>query len=745
MRRNFLKYPLVALMAILGFAWASAASVTFTAGVDKAGGTSAGTNLSIEKEGVTITISSGIMGNNDAYRIYSSGTLTVNSTVGAISRVVITQYSSTYPVSRLSVSSGGGSIASGVWTAENNSTSNVVFTASAQVRASKIEVFLYDPYEGKVFMDNVTMTAGQTAPVLFKMKEGSSVSAVQFTITLPQGFTPETNVNGRPVITLASARQTADHSVSGTIEGNNVKVMVYSPTAAELPTVASGDLFTMNLTPDASLQGEYEVTVSDVLASSNALGQVAMEGAAGTITVEPTAVVAQGITLDKSTLVLDINGSDVLHATVTPEGASQVVTWSSSDENIATVDENGTVTAHAAGVATITATTTDGSNLSAECTVTVNVPLATGIELNMTEGSMALGNTSEIIQLFATVTPAEASQQVTWTNTDNNVAVRDDNGNITAVGIGTTTFTATTTDGTNLSASCVFTVTAPLAEGIVLNKTETTLPVGASEQLIATVSPELASQEVTWSSSDENVVSVDQQGNITAVAIGTATVTATTVDGSNLSAECAVTVVAPFAESIALNKSEMELTVGTAEQLIATVSPELASQEVTWSSSDENIASVDAEGNVTGLAVGTATITATTVATVDGEPLSASCEVTVVAEEVKVTELAFAFEVPMNRPLKLDVTPLPADATNPELEWSTADESIAVVEDGTIRGLAVGTTTVTVSTTDGSDIALSFTVNVVEGTLNSADVNNDGVVNTGDVSAVYQAILGLQN
>ena len=95
--------------------------------------------------------------------------------------------------------------------------------------------------------------------------------------------------------------------------------------------------------------------------------------------------------------------------------------------------------------------------------------------------------------------------------------------------------------------------------------------------------------------------------------------------------------------------------------------------------------------------------------------------------------------------MKFAATPAPADATNPTLQWTSADETIATVaDDGTITGVTIGSTTVTVATTDGSEIAMTIAVNVVEGSdvpLNTADVNNDGVINAGDVSAVYDAIL----
>jgi hypothetical protein len=164
--------------------------------------------------------------------------------------------------------------------------------------------------------------------------------------------------------------------------------------------------------------------------------------------------------------------------------------------------------------------------------------------------------------------------------------------------------------------------------GVTLDKSSLTLTAGESDTLTATVAPENASdKEVTWSSSDKNVATVDSTGKVTAVAMGTATITATTSDG-NKTASCAVTVnPAPVpVTGVILKKTTLSLPVGGSETLTAAVGPQNATDKsVSWNSSDERVVTVDSAGKVTAVALGTATITVTTT---DGNK-TATCQVTV--------------------------------------------------------------------------------------------------------------------
>jgi len=163
---------------------------------------------------------------------------------------------------------------------------------------------------------------------------------------------------------------------------------------------------------------------------------------------------------------------------------------------------------------------------------------------------------------------------------------------------------------------------------ISLNKSSETLSVGDSYNMIASILPlNATNQSVTWSSSNSSVASVDSNGKVTAVSAGTATITAKTVDG-NKTDTCNVVVVVNVT-SISLNKSSETFTVGCSDTIIATVSPlNATNQSVTWLSSNSSVATVDSNGKVTAVSVGTASITAKTV---DGSKTD-TCNVIVLSD-----------------------------------------------------------------------------------------------------------------
>lgn len=165
---------------------------------------------------------------------------------------------------------------------------------------------------------------------------------------------------------------------------------------------------------------------------------------------------AEQISLDKTSLTLHGNESQQLTATVLPAAASQELTWTSSDESVATVSQSGLVSAVAAGHAVITATTTDGTDLSASCDVTVLQVQAESIQLNVTTAGLNEGST---LQLTATVLPEECDiKTVIWASNNPSVATVDSNGLVTTHSVGTATITAITTDGSNLSTTCTVTL-----------------------------------------------------------------------------------------------------------------------------------------------------------------------------------------------------------------------------------------------------------------------------------------------
>ena len=348
---------------------------------------------------------------------------------------------------------------------------------------------------------------------------------------------------------------------------------------------------------------------------------------------EITLPTATNISIDYSELSLEIGQTQYLKATVTPIEALQSVTWKSSNESVATVSENGLVTAKSNGTARITATTADGSNLSATCTVTVMIPVD-GISLSNTSLTFSAIDSKET--LTATVTPSNASNKnLEWTSSNPDVAtvtsIVSSRGVVTAKGNGTATITARAKDGSNISATCTVTVTIPV-DGISLSNTSLTFTaLNTTQTLTATVSPSsAANKKLTWTSSNTSVATVSSNGVVTSKGNGTATITAKATDGSNISATCSVTVSAPIlVTGVSLNKTSLTFSaLNTTQTLTATITPSDASNKIlTWTSSNTDVATVNIYGVVTSKGYGTATITATAT---DGSNKSATCSVTVV-------------------------------------------------------------------------------------------------------------------
>lgn len=257
----------------------------------------------------------------------------------------------------------------------------------------------------------------------------------------------------------------------------------------------------------------------------------------------------------------------------------------------------------------------------------------TGVTLEQTEAFLAPKGT---VTLVAIVSPDTAlDKSLKWSSSDTSVATVDANGKVTGVKNGTVVITVTTTDG-EFKATANVTVTSeniPVT-GVTLNKATLALGTGKTETLKAIVAPAGATNSaVTWSSSDTNIATVDANGKVTAKKEGTATITVTTKDGSK-TAKCIVTVKNIAVTGVTLSKTTLSIVEGSTSTLTATIKPTDATNKgVTWSSSDTNIATVDANGKVTAKSVGTATITVTTK---DGTK-TAKCTVTVTEKVFKYT------------------------------------------------------------------------------------------------------------
>ena len=261
---------------------------------------------------------------------------------------------------------------------------------------------------------------------------------------------------------------------------------------------------------------------------------------------KPAAPVAvSSVGLNSTSITLKNIRNYKLTATVSPSNASnKTITWTSSNGNVAKVDQNGNVTAVNEGTATIIAKSNNGK--IATCKVTVINPASVAVSsVGLNSTSITLKNIRNY-KLTATVSPSNASNKtITWTSSNSNVARVDVNGNVTAVNAGTATITAKSNNGKTTTCKVTVINPASVAVSSVGLKSSTTIVKGKTEKLTATVSPSNASNKaVTWTSSNSNVARVDANGNITAVNAGTATITAKSNNGKITT--CKVTVNNPY-------------------------------------------------------------------------------------------------------------------------------------------------------------------------------------------------------
>ena len=348
-------------------------------------------------------------------------------------------------------------------------------------------------------------------------------------------------------------------------------------------------------------------------------------------------VPATAVTLDKSALSLTEGETAKLTATVQPEDTTDTLIWSTSNDKVATV-KDGTVTAVAAGTATITATC---GSFKAECTVTVKAPAAAPISVKVGETACPVTQVGDLedpttLQYRAvvpygsdvTIEVADASFLMVTDSNDNYINEEGVNPfSLTAAQLEALVVTGFETPFTPAAASKIaimsiidatagtsyylyieLTREAVPATSVTLDKTELTLKPTEKTVLTATVAPENTTDTLVWTSSDETVATV-KDGTVTAKKAGTTTITATC---GSVKAECAVTVTAPIeATGVKLSSSKLALFTGDVAVLTAEVEPaDTTDKTVIWTSSKPEVASV-ANGTITALTVGETVVTAT--------------------------------------------------------------------------------------------------------------------------------------
>ena len=429
--------------------------------------------------------------------------------------------------------------------------------------------------------------------------------------------------------------------------------------------------------------------------------------------VEGTAYTVTSIELDKEVLELKVDDIYSLKTIINPPEAKDTeLTWHSSNEKVAKVDNKGTVTALAVGTSTITVKTGNGN--TAICIVKV-----TAIEDEDDDFDKIVFDVNSIVlkdgikyTIDYSIEPKDANVKLIWESSDTKVATVED-GIIQTLAPGTTTITAkkankeaivyvTVVKGDSSTPDVIDDGKEIKAVSINMNQTELNMKVSQDYKLTAEVLPSnTTNKAVTYKSTNTEVATVDATGKVVAVAKGTATITATTANG--IVAEVKVTVdeeKAKEIESITLSIKNVSLSPGNTIQLVETYSPsDAAVEKITWTSSDNNVATVE-DGLVTAMRNGTATITVSS-----DSGVKATCNITVNSSVVTVTTVNInpsSVSIRVNGTTQLSAEFYPPYASNKTLTWRSSNKSIATVDgNGLVTGKKAGQATIFATSSNG--------------------------------------------
>ncbi|GAB1341994.1 beta strand repeat-containing protein [Gemmatimonas sp.] len=461
------------------------------------------------------------------------------------------------------------------------------------------------------------------------------------------------------------------------------------------------------------------------VAPGSALISATVDGVIGsfTVTVVPVPVATVTVALAATSLlpgqtttataIARSQGGDAL--------AGRIVTWTSLTPAVATVSATGVVTAIATGTSVIRATV---EGVSGQATVTVSpTPVAT-VSVSLAASALFVGQTTQgTADLRGAANQVLTGRAVIWSSANTAVATVSSTGLVTAVSPGTTTITATSEEK---SGTATVTVSLVPVDSVHVTLADSSITVGATVQgtavLRAATGTVLSGRTVTWSSSNSAVATVNASGLVTAVAAGTANISATS-EGKTDSAPLTVSPAPVSSVTVSLNPTSIQVggtSTGTATTRDASNNV-LNGRAVTWASSNTSIATVNASGVVTGVAAGTATITATS------EGVNGTADITVT--NVPVSSVSVVLN-----PTSIQVggtstgTATTRDASNNVLNgrtvtWASSNTAIATVNtSGVVTGVAAGTTTIT-ATSEGVNGTADITVTNVPVSSVSVSLN----------------------
>ena len=560
------------------------------------------------------------------------------------------------------------------------------------------------PVEGAEFTwssgDDSVATVDETGLVTAAGNGNTRVTASASAATASADVTVEQQVAGVTVSPAADTLLALGDTLRLTAEA--VDANGHPVEGAEF-TWSSGDdsVATVDETGLVTAAGNGNARVTASAGAATASADVTVEQQVAGVTVSPAAdtLLALGDTLRLTAEAEDANGHPV-------EGAE--FTWSSGDDSVATVDETGLVTAAGNGNARVTAS---AGAATASADVTVEQQVAGVTVSPAADTLLALGDTLRLTAeaVDANGHPVEGAE-FTWSSGDDSVATVDETGLVTAAGNGNARVTASAGAAT---ASADVTVEQQVAGVTVSPAADTLLALGDTLRLTAEAvdanGHPVEGAEFTWSSGDTLVARVDDSGLVTGVAAGDVAISAVT---SGVTGQAALAVVAPAPTSVAVTPEAVTLTaLGQEEQLTAEVRDQIgrvmAEVDVSWSSGDTAVATVDSAGLVTAVRTGSILVTAT------AGDASGTAAVRVTQSAGSVVVSPAVATVALGNTLRLAAEAFDGNGhlvVGAEFSWSTSDVSVATVDgSGLVRGVDEGTAAIS-ATAGGASGTAAITV-----------------------------------
>ena len=426
-----------------------------------------------------------------------------------------------------------------------------------------------------------------------KSKDGTDITVSTTLTVLP--LKVETMTFAEPSVSIV---KTEDKTITLTLNSEEVdnKSMVWTSSDESVATVVQN----MNAVyPLEAIVVAHKVGKATIKAEAQD-----GSGMSATCEVEVTSLMVSDFSLQTASVVRTIPTQ--LEAKVSPDEAdNKKLKWTSLTPDVATITEDGMMTGLKIGTAKVKAETTDGSNLSGVFEVQViGLPVST---LSMPAESSIVK--TESMKLEYSILPlASDNQKLKWSSNATYIASVDEStGVITAHKVGDAIITATATDGSGISASTTIHVT-PLKVSQIEMPKEMYLLRSLSKQIEVNIAPELADNKILkWTSDNEEVATVTQEGVVKGVNVGTANITATTTDGTELSATCKVTV-KPVVIDLSTKTINLRKGESYTEQIVTVLPENYEHKEVVWTSADDSIASINSDGVITAVKPGITTI-----------------------------------------------------------------------------------------------------------------------------------------